>query len=126
MYNVIVVDDDRTNTQLIQLVLEMDGYAVKVCPTIARAVDSCTPDTDAFIIDYHLAGGRSGTDLVLQIRAGETEAPSSSAVIITSGDRRVHEVSLTSGANLFIQKPYSPSELSETLRQLLVEAEQRG
>jgi CheY-like chemotaxis protein len=119
MYEIIVVDDDRANTQLIQLILEMDGYGVQICPTIAHALQSSTAETAAFIIDYHLAGGKTGDDLVTLIRRGETPAPADTTIVVTSGDRRVHDRVLEAGADRFIQKPYSPSDLSALLQQLI-------
>jgi CheY-like chemotaxis protein len=119
MYHIVVVDDDRANTQLIQLILELDGYAVQVCPTISQALQSCTDETAAFIIDFHLAGGKTGEDLVALIRQGETPAPANTTIVVTSGDRRVHDRVLEAGADRFIQKPYSPSDLSAMLHQLI-------
>ena len=116
----MVVDDDRTNTQLMQMVLEMDGYAVVVCPTVERAQEAITGDTHAFIIDYYLAGTTKGVALVNLVRAGDTAAAVDTPIIVTSGDDRRRNEALRAGADLFLLKPYGPSILSTALEQLLI------
>ena len=120
MHNVMVVDDDRTNTQLMQMVLEMDGYAVVVCPTVASATKAIEPSTAAFIVDYYLAGAVKGVALVELIRGGATAAAVNAPIIVTSGDDRRRSEALAAGADLFLLKPYGPSTLSAALKQLLV------
>lgn len=119
MTQIIVVDDDNTNSSLIKMLLELDGFSVETCEDQNKAENAASPHTKAFVIDCHLARGRSGLDLLRAIRAGETEAKKDTAVIITSGDYRQEEESLTSGANLFMLKPYPPNSLSERLTDLL-------
>lgn len=119
MTQIIVVDDDNTNSSLIKMLLELDGFSVETCEDQTKAEKAATFDTKAFVIDCHLARGRSGLDLLRAIRAGETNAKMETAVIITSGDYRQEKESLESGANLFMLKPYPPNSLSETLTDLL-------
>jgi CheY-like chemotaxis protein len=119
MTQIIVVDDDNTNSSLIKMLLELDGFSVEACEDQAKAMAAASADTKAFVIDCHLARGRSGLDLLRAVRAGETDAALETAVIITSGDYRQEEESLASGANLFLLKPYPPDALSKTLNEIL-------
>ena len=119
MTQIIVVDDDNTNSSLIKMLLELDGFSVETCEDQTKAEKAATANTKAFVIDCHLARGRSGLDLLRAVRAGETNAKKETAVIITSGDYRQEKESLESGANLFMLKPYPPNSLSETLTNLL-------
>ncbi len=119
MTQIIVVDDDNTNSSLIKMLLELDGFAVTACEDQEKAVAATTPETKAFVIDCHLARGRSGLDLLKAIRAGETDAHAKTAVIITSGDYRRENESLELGADLFFLKPYPPNALSEVITDLL-------
>jgi len=119
MTQIIVVDDDNTNSSLIKMLLELDGFSVETCEDQSKAEKAAALDTKAFVIDCHLARGRSGLDLLRAVRAGETNAKKETAVIITSGDYRQEKESLESGANLFMLKPYPPNSLSETLTDLL-------
>lgn len=118
MTQIIVVDDDRDNSRLIKMLLEMDGYGVHLCPSIAKACDAAETGTTAFIIDYHLARGETGVELVSLIRDGQTGAPTDTPVIVTSGDERCREAALKVGANVFLLKPYGPSILTAELSKL--------
>jgi len=122
MSKIIVVDDDPTNITLIQMLLELDGFAVIACNDVEEAKAAAAADTSAFVVDYHLARGAKGLDLLQAVRRGDTAAPSDTVVIITSGDYRCEVETMEAGANLFLLKPYSPNILSQELHQQL----QRG
>ena len=119
MANIILIDDDRTNANLIKMLLEMDGFSVKVCPDLQQARELIQETTDAFIIDCNLARGDNGIDMLKAIRSGETLASRSIPVIMTSGDDRRSKEADESGATKFLLKPYSPSKLSEELSRLV-------
>jgi DNA-binding NtrC family response regulator len=121
MTQIIVVDDDNTNSSLIKMLLELDGFKVETCEDQHKAEAVASPQTKAFVVDCHLARGRSGLDLLRAIRAGETNANRGTAVIITSGDYRLEEEAVKSGANLFLLKPYPPNTLSEVIAKTLVQ-----
>ncbi len=121
MTNIIVVDDDPTNTELIKMLLEMEGYNVTPCYDIAQAKTAAAPDSDAFVIDCNLARGANGLHLLYAIRQGETDAPSDTIVIMTSGDYRRETDALKLGAQKFLLKPYLPNDLTDLLNQLLTQ-----
>ena len=119
MANIIVLDDDKTNTELIKMLLELDGFQVEPCLTIEDAIRVTTPEIDALVIDCNLSRGTSGLDLLRQIRANETNASGDTVVVMTSGDVRREKEALELGANLFLLKPYPPESLATTLNTLL-------
>ncbi len=119
MKTIILVDDDRTNTILIRMLLEMDGFDVIVSPDVKRAQYAAMSGVDAFIIDCNLAQGDNGIDLLLAIRKGDTAAASNIPVIVTSGDDRRLADAEQAGATRVLSKPYSPSTLSTQLNELL-------
>ena len=125
MKQIIVVDDDNTNASLIKMLLELDGFSVATCEDQVNAEAAATSETQAFVVDCHLARGRSGLDLLRAIRAGKTNAPAETAVIVTSGDYRLEEESLKSGADLFLLKPYPPNTLSEVIGNILAEGDKQ-
>ena len=119
MHKVIVVDDDPTNTSLIKLLLEMDGFSVQTSADIAGAKEVSSLSTDAYLIDCHLERGSNGIDLLKDIRLGETKAAVDVVVIVTSGDYRREVDAEVAGADLFLLKPYAPDTLSSKLKELL-------
>lgn len=119
MTQIIVVDDDKTNSSLIKMLLELDGYRVSACEDQEKATAAANSETKVFVIDCHLARGRSGLDLLKAIRAGETDANEATAVIVTSGDYRREDESIELGANLFLLKPYPPDTLTQEINKVL-------
>ena len=119
MKTVALVDDDRANTTLIRMLLEMDGFSVVVCPDVERATKAAKQNIDAFVIDCNLAQGGDGIDLLVAIRNGKTGADPELPVIVTSGDDRRLIEAENAGATQFLTKPYSPSTLSTRLSELL-------
>lgn len=119
MPRIALVDDDRVNTQLIQILLEEDGFDVVICPDLARIEEAAQEGLDLLMIDVHLARGEDGLALLQAIRAGQTAAPADIPVVITSGDDRRQEEARLAGASDFWLKPYSPSRLSDKLADLI-------
>lgn len=119
MASIVVVDDDPTNAGLLKMLLELDGFTVTSCEDLSQALAATNENIDAFVVDINLARGASGLDLLTKIRQGKTEAKSDATVIMTSGDYRREEESMTLGASRFLLKPYSPDVLSSALQELL-------
>lgn len=122
MSNIIVVDDDTANVQLLQMLLELDGFVVTPCTTVEQALDAIDEQTDAFVVDFHLERNRSGLDLLQAVRQGQTKAATDTVVVISSGDHRRQKEALDKGADQFLLKPYPPDDLTTLLVSLL----QRG
>jgi DNA-binding NtrC family response regulator len=121
MAQIIVVDDDPANSMLMKMILELDGYNAVACLDADEAEKAVTVNTQVFVIDVNLARGLSGIDLLNSIRAGKTNAPSNTVVIMTSGDYRREVDCRRAGANEFLLKPYMPNILSAQIQQLLKE-----
>ena len=119
MPDIIVVDDDITNVQLLQMLLELEGYVVSPCTNLEEANAAADFSTRAFVIDWHLERNTSGLDLLNAVRSGNTAAEKGTVVIITSGDHRREEEAINAGADCFLLKPYPPDELSNVLKDLL-------
>lgn len=119
MAKIIVVDDDVTNVQLLQMLLELEGHEVTPCTNIEEATRAATSHTEAFVIDWHLERNMSGLDLLTAVRLGETNADKETVVIMTSGDHRREKAAMADGANMFLLKPYPPDVLSSVLEELL-------
>jgi two-component system, OmpR family, response regulator CpxR len=125
MAHVMLIDDDRTNSGLIKMLLEMDGFTVTLCPDIARAKAAAGNSIDAFVVDCNLARGDDGIDLLQSIRRGETAAAADAVIIMTSGDDRRRHESMHNGADGFLLKPYPPSTLSNEISTILARGERR-
>ena len=116
MKHILIVDDDRTTVRLLTMLLEMDGFRVSQTPLPEVVLESSKGAAfDAYIIDCNLAG-YSGLELLKSIRAdGELAGV---PVIMTSGKDLSREAE-EAGASYFLLKPFSPSELTSRLSELV-------
>ena len=114
---ILVVEDDRKVAAFIQHGLEEEGYAVDVLHDGAGAAEQAECiDYDAALLDLMLPG-RSGFQVLRDIRAQKAELP---VLILTAkGSLEERVAGLDSGADDYMVKPFALAELSARVRALL-------
>jgi len=114
---ILVVEDDRRVASFIQRGLEEAGNAVDVLYQGDEAgAPAPTVDYDCVVLDLMLPG-RSGFQVLRDIRAHRPELP---VLILTAKDSPDERVTgLDSGADDYMGKPFSLAELSARIRALL-------
>lgn len=114
---VLVVEDDRKVASFIQAGLTQEGHAVDVLNDGADAGDQAlTIDYDAVVLDLMLPG-RSGFQVLRDIRARKASLP---VLVLTAKDSLDDRVAgLDAGADDYMTKPFALAELSARLRALL-------
>jgi len=114
---ILVVEDDHKVANFIQNGLEQEGCAVDVLREGTHAGDQArTIDYDAVILDLMLPG-RSGFQVLRDIRARKPSLP---VIVLTAKDSIEDRVAgLDSGADDYMVKPFSLAELSARLRAVL-------
>jgi two-component system copper resistance phosphate regulon response regulator CusR len=114
---ILVIEDDRRVASFIQRGLEEEGNAVDVLYDGADASDHVsTVDYDCVVLDLMLPG-RSGLQVLRDIRARKPELP---ILILTAKDSPEERVAgLDSGADDYMGKPFALAELSARIRALL-------
>jgi DNA-binding response OmpR family regulator len=114
---ILVVEDDRKVANFIQSGLSEEGYAVDVLYEGSHAGEQAHAfDYDAVVLDLMLPG-RSGFQVLRDIRARKRELP---ILILTAKDTIDERVAgLDSGADDYMVKPFALAELSARLRAVL-------
>jgi DNA-binding response OmpR family regulator len=114
---ILVVEDDRKVASFIQVGLEQEAYAVDVLHDGTGAGEQVgSIDYDAVVLDLMLPG-RSGFQILREIRARKGDLP---VLILTAKDSLDDRVTgLDSGADDYMVKPFALAELSARLRALL-------
>ena len=114
---VLVIEDDRKVANFICSGLEQQGYAVDVLHEgTAAGAQALACDYDAVVLDLMLPG-RSGFQVLRDIRARKAELP---ILILTAKDSLEERVAgLDSGADDYMVKPFALAELSARLRAVL-------
>ncbi len=113
MTRVLIVEDDSTMVSLIQTLLKMEGYqplALDSEKDLIQSVHESRPDI--VLMDVHLAS-RNGIEELQRLR--NTPDGQQVKVVMISGLDFKDEC-LSKGANAFLQKPFMPDELIDTLR----------
>jgi DNA-binding response OmpR family regulator len=114
---VLVVEDEKKVASFIQSALEQDGYAVDVLPDGDDAgAQAGIIDYDCVVLDLMLPG-RSGFQVLRDIRARKPELPVIILSAQASPDERV--AGLNAGADDYMAKPFVVAELSARIRALL-------
>ena len=114
---ILIVEDDRKVAGFVQGGLEQEGYAVDVLHEgTSVGAHASTVDYDAVVLDLMLPG-RSGLQVLRDIRARKPALP---VLILTAKDSVDARVAgLDSGADDYMAKPFALAELSARLRALL-------
>ncbi|NVK87331.1 MAG: diguanylate cyclase [Gammaproteobacteria bacterium] len=120
---VLLVDDDRTMSQVIKAILEEAGYSCIVENSAERAMSRFNDlDVDLVISDYYLLDSLTGLDIVTMIRqmgGKKARVP----IVVISGQANVEtrvEI-LRCGANDYVAKPIVPEELQARITNLITQ-----
>lgn len=122
MARLLIVDDEPDMRSLMQTVLERETHKVDCAPGAKEAVDLLSLRTyDAILMDIDMPG-MNGIELTRLLRdnprfLGYRDTP----VIMVTGktDPNTMGESFDAGAVFFLQKPFGPRELNDTVRVVL-------
>ncbi len=114
MNRVLVVDDDQSILDAMEIALNLEDYDVE---TTTRGEDTFSKiesfNPDLILMDVYLSG-MDGREICKQIK--EDDKTKHIPVIIFSANRSMKEVFKESGANDFIGKPFNMDELYEKVK----------
>ena len=116
---ILVADDDEDILALVTTVLERDGYKVVAARDGAAAVAAAAQQRpDLAVLDVSMPE-LDGLEVLRRLRAD----PGTSDVPVVMLSARVQEddvkTGFETGANAYVQKPFSPRELSDRVAELL-------
>jgi len=110
---IMIVDDDRATSTLLQTLFQIEGYASIICPRPENVLPTVREQRpDLVLMDLHLAEVDS-LDILREIRADADvkDMP----VVMVSGMDRSYEC-MKAGANAFVLKPFKPSDLLAVIK----------
>jgi two-component system, OmpR family, response regulator len=116
-FRVLVVEDDPSAAEFVTKGLRQAGYTVEIAGTGPDALHMATAEHfDAIILDRNLPG-IDGLSVLKALRAARRETPVLILSALAHADERV--IGLRAGANDYLAKPFSFSELELRLENLL-------
>ncbi len=112
----LVVDDDRSIREIVQMTLEDEGYIVDTAMDAEEALETIRRNApDLLILDVMLPG-MNGFDLTREIR----RTSSLPIILVTAKTDTIDKVvGLESGADDYVEKPFEMRELVARMRALL-------
>ena len=121
MKNVLIVEDDFSIADLLQMALEADGYCVSgIARTVAEAVKAAERHVPDFaVVDVYLAKGDLGTDVGAHLRQMKNIG-----ILFSTGNDQVKNLSLLVG-DAVMTKPYQLADVGRGL-EILDELAQFG
>jgi len=118
---ILVVDDEVSVTELFSMMLEMEGYRVRVVHDVQSAKNALEEEpADLLLVDIMMPEA-SGLELCRYVRAEPFLA--STPIIVISARSQLDEVheGLAAGADTYLLKPVSKNELIEAVQQALAD-----
>jgi Response regulators consisting of a CheY-like receiver domain and a winged-helix DNA-binding domain len=114
---VLVVDDERTLTDLLQMALRYEGWDVRTAGTGHQALTTAREfKPDVVVLDIMLPD-IDGLQVMSRMREGGAETP---VLFLTAKDSLDDRIAgLTAGGDDYVTKPFSLEELVARLRSLL-------
>jgi len=120
-HHVLLIEDEPNIIEAISFILRQDGWKVSTHSDGDRAIEEITRQKpDAIILDVMLPG-RSGFDILRDIRSSADTREMPVLMLTAKGRSRDREAALAGGASHFMTKPFSNREMLEAVRGLIGE-----
>ena len=122
---ILIADDDRLVRDLIAACVNLAGHDPDVAQDGEEALTTLNADSgvDLLITDWDMPRAR-GCHVLLSVRSDMTRAPRDLPVIVVSGyDDGRAQICKDAGA-VFIEKPFDPQTLIDTINRLLPGSEE--
>jgi PAS domain S-box-containing protein len=114
--SILVVDDETSVAQATSLLLELEGFEVRLASSKDEALDrvaSAAPDV--IISDYHLRGSETGADVVAAVRARlRRNVP---AIFVTGDTSKITNAGAMLSNATLLSKPTKVDELLGAIQQ---------
>lgn len=116
---ILIVEDQAYMIRLIQYNLEREGFLVQSAINGKKAMEYlCKNIPDLVILDIMMPV-MNGLEVLRNIRSNK-KIKDLPVIILTAKGQKVDETnSLEAGANIFITKPFNPTELVEKVNKLI-------
>ncbi len=113
MANVLIIEDSPALREVWSMSLALNGHQVQTARTGAEALASvakCAPDV--MLCDHHLSD-TTGIEMLSHLRA--VSSAKSIYIIITSGNVGLESAAINAGADYFLPKPFSITQLLDLI-----------
>ena len=118
---VLLIEDEPNIIEAIRFLLSRDGWNVHTHANGSDAVEEVARVTpDLLVLDMMLPG-RSGMDILRDLRADTATADLPVLMLTARGQTRDRDMAEKAGVSRFMTKPFSNSEVLNAVRELIGE-----
>lgn len=115
---VLLIEDEPNIIEAISYILSRDGWTVHTHSDGETAMDKVQQGLPDLIILDVMLPGRSGYDILRDLRAQASTAHVPVMMLTARGQAKDREMAQSLGATHFMTKPFSNSEILESVRTL--------
>ncbi|MFV2053181.1 response regulator transcription factor [Aliiroseovarius sp. YM-037] len=118
-HTVLLIEDEQNITEAIRFILSREGWRVETHSngsTALEAIQRVSPDV--VVLDVMLPN-RSGYDILKDLRADQATRDLPVLMLTARGQTKDRELAERHGVNCFMTKPFSNTEVVESLRALV-------
>lgn len=117
---ILIVEDEIEIARLIQQLLEKEGFSCFLCQEGRQAIAAFqTYRPDLVILDWMIPGGLDGLEICARIRQNPGDIDAYILMVTAKGEELDRVIGLSTGADDYLVKPFSPIELVARVRALL-------
>jgi two-component system, OmpR family, alkaline phosphatase synthesis response regulator PhoP len=124
--NILIVEDEAEIAQLIQLSLGKEGFHCQVCQDGLRALQVYQEQQPDLIVLDLMLPGLDGLELCARIRQKPGPKDPYILMLTAKGEEIDRIIGLSTGADDYLVKPFSPRELVARVRALLRRSLRQG
>ena len=118
MSKILIVDDDRTITELMKALMLMEGHEPMVVNDSTKAMDTANAFLPDLITLDIMMPGLSGFDLCERLRQDPKFANVPILVVSARDDPASKERALRAGAKDYLTKPFNVGRLIDKIKEL--------
>lgn len=112
----LIIEDEGEMCLLINLLLDDKELDIEHVKTLSAAVEYFQQHApDVVLIDNRLPDG-FGIDFISVLKENY---PDTRIIMITGADASVKDLAIENGADIFLEKPFTKTELSQAIRNVL-------
>lgn len=115
----LVIDDELLNREVLRVIVEREGHKAVECEDGLQALEMCNEQRfDVLLVDIVMPG-KSGIDLVRELRMTETYRETPIICITAQAGHATCEEAIAAGCDAFVRKPFKRREVLEAIASVL-------
>lgn len=116
---VLLIEDEPNIIEAVSFILSRDGWDVKTHSNGHDAVDAVRNRTPDLIILDVMLPGKSGFDILREIRSDQQFALTPVLMLTARGQVKDREMAEKAGASRYMTKPFSNAEVLDAVRSMV-------